>query len=92
MREALEEGNFASGKIELNGEQLQGTWKDVWKKLKMLLKSKTEERRIEEYQEKRLQSEIYLGQDGRCNQWLECNLYSRKTAAVIEVQEQMEGV
>ena len=27
-------------------------------KLKMLLKSKTEERRIEEYQEKRLQSEI----------------------------------
>ena len=92
MREALEKVNFACGKIELNEEQLQGTWKDVWKKLKMLLKSKTEERRIEEYQEKRLQSEIYLGQDGRCNQWLECNLYSRKTAAVIEVQEQMEGV
>ena len=55
----------------------------------MLLKSKTEERRIEEYQEKRLQSEIYRGQDERCNQCLECNLDSRKTAAVIEVQEQM---
>ena len=36
------------------------------------LKSKTEERRMEEYQEKRLQSETYRGQDERCNQWLEC--------------------
>ena len=48
-REALEEVNFACGKIELNGEQLQGTWKDVWKKLKILFESITEERRIEEY-------------------------------------------
>ena len=53
MREALEKVNFACGKIELNEEQLQGTWKDVWKKLKMLLKSKTEERRIEEYYQER---------------------------------------
>ena len=30
------------------------------------LKSKTEERRMEEYQEKRLQSKIYRGQDERC--------------------------
>ena len=43
----------------------------------MLLKSKTEERRIEEYQEKRF------------IQWLKCNLHSRKAAAVIEVQEEM---
>ena len=49
MRETLEEVNFACGKIELNGEQLQGTWKDVWKKLKILFESITEERRIEEY-------------------------------------------
>ena len=49
-----------------------GTWKDFWKKLKMLLKSKTKKRHIEEYQEKRLQSETYRGQDERCNQWLEC--------------------
>ena len=49
MREVLEEVNFACGKIELNGEQLQGTWKDVWKKLKILFESITEERRIEEY-------------------------------------------
>ena len=37
-----------------------------------VLKSKTGERRMEEYQEKRLQSEIYRGQDERCNQCLEC--------------------
>ena len=61
MRETLEEVNFACEKIKLNGEQLQETWKDVWKKLKMLLKSKTEQRHIEEYQEKKLQSEIYRG-------------------------------
>ena len=35
------------------------------------------------------ESEIYRGQDERCNQWLECNLDLKKTAAVIEVQEQM---
>ena len=40
--------------------------------------SKTEERRVEEYQEKRLQCEIYRGQDERCNQWFECNLDSKK--------------
>ena len=33
--------------------------------------------------------EIYRGQDERCNQWLECNLDPKKTAAVIEVQKQM---
>ncbi len=84
-REVMEEVNFACGKIKLNGEQLQGTWKDAWKKLKVLLKSKYEERRVE----KKLQSEIYRGQDERCNQWLECNLDPEKTAAVIEVHEQM---
>ena len=42
---------------------MQGTWKDAWKKLKVLLKSKYEERRVEEYKEKQLQSEIYRGHD-----------------------------
>ena len=55
----------------------------------MLLKSKYKERRVEKYKEKKLQSEIYRGQDERCNQWLECNLDPKKTAAVIEVQERM---
>ena len=67
LREVMEEVNFACGKIKLNGEQLQGTWKDAWKKLKVLLKSKFEERRVEKYNEKQLQSEIYRGQDERCN-------------------------
>ena len=52
---------ITSHKIELNGEQLQGTWKDAWKKPEMLLKSKTDERGID------IQSEIYRGQDERCN-------------------------
>ena len=52
MRETLEVVNFACGKIELDGQQLQRTWKDVWKKLKMVLKTMTEERRIDEYHEK----------------------------------------
>ena len=57
----------------------------------MLLKSKTEERHIEEYQEKRFQSEIYRGQDGRYNQRLECNLDSRKTTAVHDRGTRADG-
>ena len=54
MRETLEDVNFASEKIELDGEKLQSTWKDVWKKLKTVLKTRTEERRSDECHEKSL--------------------------------------
>ena len=84
-----EEISFEIGEIYLNGEKMGGTWKDARRKLKTLLKSKTEEGRINQYREKKFQIEVFIGQEVKCNQWLECNLDSRKTAAVMEMLEQM---
>ena len=36
-----------------------------------------------------MQSEVFNGQEEKCNQWLDCNLDSRKTAAIIEMLEQI---
>ena len=57
----MEEVNFTCEKIKLNGEQLQGTWKNAWKKLKVLLKLKYEERRIKEYKEKQQKVKFTVG-------------------------------
>ena len=88
---AGEEVSFGIGDIDLNGEKIYGSWKDAWRKLKILLKSKMEKRRVYQYQEKKLQSEVFSGQEEKCNQWLDCNLDWRKTAAIIEMLEQMVG-
>ena len=38
--------------------------------MKTLLKSKTEEGRINQYREKKLQSEVFIGEEEKCNQWV----------------------
>ena len=53
-----------------------------------MLKSKMEKRRIYEYQQK-LQREAFSGQKEKCNQWLDCNRDSTKTATVINMFWQM---
>ena len=47
-----------------------------------------ERRRVYQCQ-KNLQSEVFCGQEEKCNQWFDCNLNSRKAAAVKEIFEQM---
>ena len=54
-----------------------------------MLKKDTEGQLIDQYKQKELQSETYSKQDKECSKWLECNLNPRKTAAIVNVQEQM---
>ena len=42
-----------------------------------------------EYMEKEMQSNVHQYQDVECSKWLKCNLDSRKTTAIINMQEQM---
>lgn len=80
---------FGEEAVWLNGERMCGEWKEIWGKLKAMLQTKTEVMRIEQYTKKILQSEVYRGIEEKGHGWLECNMDSRKTAAVILMQEQM---
>ena len=54
-----------------------------------MLKKTTVTKRVSEYKSKEMQSEVFIGQDGEPRVCLQCNLYRKKTAAIINVQEQM---
>ena len=75
----------------MNGEKIYGSWKDAWRKLKIWLKCKVEKRQVYQYQEKKLQSEVFSGQEEKCNQWLDFNLNSRKMVPITQMLEQMVG-
>ena len=80
---------FSEQKILLNNEEIVGPWKNVWKKLKKVIHRQREEKRINEYQKKTLQSEIYRGLDDCSHQWLSTNIDPKKVSAIIGMQEQM---
>lgn len=44
--------------VEVNFEMMYGNWKDAWRKPKILLICKTEEGRVYQHKEKKLQSEF----------------------------------
>ena len=71
------------------GKLIIGTWKDVWKKMKGIIKDSRRTERKEAYAEKRMQSEIYKGLDEGSHQWLRCNMNPGKVSAIINMQEQM---
>ena len=54
-----------------------------------MLKKKTVTTRVSEYKSKEMQSEVFRGQEGEPSLWLQCNLNPKKTAVIINVQEQM---
>ena len=56
---------------------------------KKCFKKRSEERRLEKYREKEMQSLIYKKQDKKCQIWLEQNLSPRKTAAIMSILEKM---
>jgi hypothetical protein len=75
--------------VAIEGEYLDGTWKDVWSKLKTKMRKSREQHRKRQYEEKRMQSEIYKGLDDDGHEWLQCNIDPRKVSAIINMQEQM---
>ena len=62
----------------LEGEKINGDWKQIWTKVKTCLKKGVEERRREVYYQKEMQSAIYKKQNQQCNLWLEQNLTPAK--------------
>ena len=80
---------FKDEGIKLDGVLQIGNWRKSWKKIKDVLKKGNEIFLIEKYKQKQFQSETFSKQETECHMWLECNLDPRKTAAIVNLQEQM---
>ena len=81
--------DFEEESVILEGEKINGDWKQIWTKVKRCLKKGVEERRREVYYQKEMQSAVYKKQDQQCNLWLKQNITPPKTASIMSVLEQM---
>ena len=81
--------DFEEDCILLEGEKIEKDWKLTWRVIKARLKKSDEQKRREEYLDKKMQSEIFRKQDEGCNLWLRQNLTPRKTASVMTMLEEM---
>lgn len=89
LRKLNVNSEFREKGVSVDGDQLGGEWKSVWKKLKQMMKQKAEEARVEKYKTKKMQSEVYERLEGASHGWLKCNVEPKKAASIIEMQEQM---
>jgi hypothetical protein len=82
---------FGEASVCIEGSEvpLEIGYKNVWLKLKNIIKTKTVESRIEQYMKKNMQSEVYKNLVEADHQWMECNNNPKKVSAVISMQEQM---
>ena len=80
---------FEEGSISIDGEVIEGGWKPTWRRLKEKRKKGVKARRIESYQAKEQQSNVYSELEKECHLWLTQNLNPRKTAAIMMMLEQM---
>ena len=71
---------FIENNVILEGEVLELEWKPTWKKVKAELK-----KRMETYEQKELQSDLYRRQEQECHLWLKQTLTPRKTASIMTV-------
>ena len=81
--------DFEGESVILEGEKINGDWKQIWTKVKTCLKKGVEERRREVCYQKEMQSTVYKKQDQQCNLWLEQNITPPKTASIMSMLEQM---
>ena len=80
---------FIENNVILEGEVLELECKPTWKKVKAELKKGVEKKRIQTYEQKELQSDLYRRQEQECHLWLKQRLTPRKTASIMTVTEQM---
>ena len=82
---------FEGNSIRLDDELIDDDreYRSTWRKVKTCLQKATEIKRIEMYKTKEQQSQLYQEQEKECQWWLNQNLYSRKTAAIMTMLEQM---
>ena len=76
---------FEGEDIKLEEKILDREFKPIWKQVKKWFKKVSEEKRLEQYRKKKMQSEIYKKQDKKCNIWLEQNLTARKILAIMSM-------
>ena len=80
---------FIENNVIIEGEVLELEWKPTWKKMTAELKKGAEKKRIEIYEQKELQSDLYRRQEQECHLWLKQRFTPRKTASIMTVIEQM---
>ena len=80
---------FVENNVRLEGEILELEWEPTWKKVKAELKKGVEKKRMETYEQKELQNDLYRRQKQECHLWLKQRLTPRKTASIMTVIEQM---
>ena len=76
---------FEGEDIKLEEKILDREFKPIWKQVKKWFKKGSEEKRLEQYRKKKMQSEIYKKQDKKCNIWLKENLTARKILAIMSM-------
>ena len=83
--------DFEEGKVILEGERLDKPWKETWRSVKKIFKKGIEKQRKDHYKQKQLQSEVYRIQHESCNMWLKQSIDPRKTAAIVNMLEKING-
>ena len=58
---------FDGGSVIIEGERLEGTWKETWGKVKKIIKKETKSNRKDSYWKKELQRNLYRKQHDECN-------------------------
>ena len=89
LKQVGQELVLSERQVKLNEEVLDGDWKEVYDKVKKCFKTETRKKRIETYNGKEMQSEVWRGQDAVCHTWMERNMDPAKTSAIVALQEQM---
>ena len=84
--EALKEINDG---VWLERQQLDREWKGIWKKLKRIIKGKSENCKLKKYKDKKMQIEVYEKPEEGSRRWVQWNIEPRRVASIIAVQEQM---
>ena len=80
---------FDFDEIVLNGDVLVGDYSKVYQVMKNVYRKGKVAKMQEDYSKKKLQSEYYRNQEKECHIWLKGNVDPIKTAAIIQLMEQM---
>ena len=61
---------FEGEDMKLEGKMFDREFKPIWKQVKKYFKKGSEEKQLEQYRKKEMQSEIHNKQDKKCSIWL----------------------
>ena len=76
MRSIGIELKFEDNRVHMDGKLIDGSWKQVWKILKNKYKKGRQNKRVEEYKLKEMQSEYWCNMDPESHLWLQKDISS----------------